>query len=132
MTVCELAEEYTPLNSSQIKDNPIEIICASEILMNDLARITVSSLLLAENDMHGGNIGFCRYNGELRLVKIDGDEALYPLTKRGEKEPLPKLIAQNGKIISIDGAQAIDCFSLNRGDLEQLPAINTPGVGVQT
>lgn len=126
MTVCELAEQYTPLNSSEIKGCPIEIICSSRVLMNDLARITVSSLLLAENDMHGGNIGFCQFNGELRLVKIDGDEALYPLTKRGEEELLPKLIAQNGRLIPIKGAQSIDCFSLNRSDLEQLPAIKNP------
>ncbi len=126
MTLCEFAEEYLPINSLKNERDPMEVIFSDETLKKDLARITTSSLILAENDMHGGNIGFCQHKGSLRLVKIDGDEALYPLTKRGESLGEPKLISQNGQRMLVEGFSSIDCFSLNRSDLEQLPAIQIP------
>ncbi|HSW69274.1 MAG TPA: hypothetical protein VLI69_03820 [Gammaproteobacteria bacterium] len=51
-----------------------------ELINSEFIKVLAASFLRRENDLHGGNCGFARVNGQIRGVKIDDDQANWEIT----------------------------------------------------
>lgn len=125
----EKMQDYKPLSGySQLE---LVNLLDDEQIQQDLAEITLSCDIMGENDLHSGNIGTSLIDGKLRLVKIDGDQALFPISFQYKDFPLIKLAAvynnqSNSETskLSNKNLYMYECFNIHKDDLESLPLLS--------
>jgi hypothetical protein len=95
----------------------------------DFGRILLAGLFLQENDLHEGNCGICEdAQGNIRIVKIDGDQAFFAkftgfLANFSHDDVKQIRVAKESSEHDINGVSFLEGFGINHQDLAHITKI---------